>query len=187
MEIIIYSVIFICCLTLMTIAFFNTYNVFGVKRDIKNIQIKTQKGISTHRITTDEIHGKDNILNVMGELSTTGEINSSTIDTINNNIGVIDNNVQTISESTNKRLNELNNTIVANKTDTDKKIKVLNDNKNGMNIRMNEMKSQIHALEIAAVTANKKINTLESRLIRLGTAFETHDIAHSNNTYFNHI
>ena len=52
---------------------------------------------------------------------------------------------------------------------------------------MNEMKSQIHALEIAAVTANKKINTLESRLIRLGTAFETHDIAHSNNTYFNHI
>lgn len=146
-----YGIIFVCCLTLMVIAFFNTYNVFGAKRDIKNIQIKNEKGISTPKVTTGEIHGKDNVLNVMGKLSTTGEINSSTIDSIN------------------------------------KKITVLNNNQNETNIKMNEMKNKIHELEIALVSASKKIGTLESRLVRLGTAIEAYDIAHSNHTYFNHI
>ena len=179
-NITIYGIIFICCLTLMTIAFFNTYNVFGAKRDIKNIQIKNSKGISTPKVTTGEIYGKDNILNVMGELSTTGKINSSTIDSINNNIGLLDNNVKAANEITNEKLTELNRSVFTNKEDADKKIKVLNNNQN-------EMKKQIHRLEISLVSSNKKISTLESRLVRLGTALEAYDIAHSNHTYFNHI
>lgn len=161
-NIAIYGIIFICCLTLMTIAFFNTYNVFGAKRDIKNIQINNKKGISTPKVTTGEIYGKDNVLNVMGELSTTGKINSSTIDSINTNIDVLNNNVKTVNKETNKKLIELNN-------------------------NQNEMKNQIHKLEIALISSNKRINTLESRLIRLGTALEAYDIANSNHTYFNHI
>jgi len=169
-----------CCLTLMVIAFFNTYNVFGAKRDIKNIQIRNRKGISTHKVTTSEIYGKDNVLNIMGDLSTTGGINSSTIDSINNNIGSLYKDVKTINETTNKKLTELSKTIATNKEDADKKIKVLNNNQN-------EMKNQIHGLEIALASASKKLGTLESRLVRLGTALEAYDIAQSNRTYFNHI
>lgn len=155
------TIMLVCCLTLSAMAAINSYGFLGNRRDIKSLQNIHDNDLKTPRLLTDEIRPSSDIVQVSSDLVVSGKIHSVTTDQI---------------KPISKDVSELK----SKQKVTDQKLAKMTTQLNNHQILITQLSDDLHR-------AQKRIATLESRLVRLGTAFEAHDVAHSTNTYFNHI